>query len=154
MITKQEIAEAQKSWANGIINIGQSKDRGDQYHLVAKEFIQQHYTFESSTGCLFKPTKAREIPFRHSLKAALSYFVGRDEDYAEDKGFALEPWTEVEFKNSGYLLFEKTAVVMGQYQFTSRSGDTVNVEYTFGYERSDLGALKINLHHSSVPYSA
>ena len=153
MITKQDIADAQNSWGSGIVKIGKAKDKGEQYQLVAKDFIQRHYAFDSIAGCLFKPTKARQFPFRHNLKSALSYFVGNDSEFPEDNGFALQPWTEISFKNSGYLLFEETALAMGQYQFTAQSGDKVEVEYTFGYVRSDLGCLKINLHHSSMPFS-
>ena len=153
MISKQEIAEAQKVWAEGIVQIGKAKDQGEQHQLVAKEFLQRNYAFDTNSGCLFKPTKASQFPFRNDLKSALSYFVGNDSDFTEDSGFALQPWTNVEFKNSGYQLFEDNAIVMGEYVFTAKSGEKVKVEYTFGYIKSDLGSLKINLHHSSIPFS-
>ena len=43
---------------------------------------------------------------------------------------------------------------MGNYFFTDTDGNEVKVEYTFGYMLDDQGSLRINLHHSSVPFSA
>jgi hypothetical protein len=43
-------------------------------------------------------------------------------------------------------------LAMGNYFFTDLSGIMVKVEYTFGYIRGNNGNLKINLHHSSLPF--
>ncbi len=40
---------------------------------------------------------------------------------------------------------------MGNYFFTDAEGSEVKVEYTFGYVQDEVGALRINLHHSSIP---
>jgi hypothetical protein len=79
--------------------------------------------------------------------------VGGNGKYPEDHGFALQPWTKVRFANSGMILREGSALAMGNYFFTDTNGDEVKVEYSFGYIRDDRGALRINLHHSSLPYS-
>jgi hypothetical protein len=42
---------------------------------------------------------------------------------------------------------------MGNYFFTEPNGNIVKVEYSFGYFLDSNGNLKINLHHSSLPYS-
>ena len=49
---------------------------------------------------------------------------------------------------------ETTALAMGNYFFTATKGDVIKVEYTFGYIKDGDGALRIILHHSSIPYSA
>ena len=41
---------------------------------------------------------------------------------------------------------------MWNYFFTDLDGNEAKVEYTFGY-KSINGNLKIDLHHSSFPYS-
>ena len=46
-----------------------------------------------------------------------------------------------------------TATAMGEYYFTATDGTTAKVEYTFGYKRNADGKIRINLHHSSLPYS-
>jgi len=43
---------------------------------------------------------------------------------------------------------------MGNYYFTdANTGDETKVEYTFGYFKDEQGNLRINVYHSSLPYS-
>merc|ERR1719271_144954 len=42
---------------------------------------------------------------------------------------------------------------MGNYFFTTPEGDEAKVEYSFGYTLDADGAVRINLHHSSMPYA-
>ena len=56
------------------------------------------------------------------------------------------------FENSGFILEEDRALSMGNYFFTDLNGDEAKVEYTFGYKLIN-GKLKIDLHHSSFPYT-
>ena len=49
------------------------------------------------------------------------------------------------------LIHGSTAQAMGNYFFTDPDGNEVKVEYTFGYVQDEAGALRINLHHSSMP---
>ncbi|MEE2879508.1 MAG: phosphoribosyl-AMP cyclohydrolase, partial [Pseudomonadota bacterium] len=82
---------------------------------------------------------------------ALSYFVGGSID--EDNGFAIAPYTAVRWENEGTIIDADSAMAMGNYFFTRTTGEEVKVEYSFGYVRGDDGALKIVLHHSSLPYA-
>ena len=84
----------------------------------------------------------------------MSYFVGGNGEYPEDKGFAIHPWTKVRFENAATFLHGDYAVAIGNYFFTQTDGTEVKVEYTFGYIKHENGNLKINLHHSSLPFSA
>jgi len=43
---------------------------------------------------------------------------------------------------------------MGDYYFTKTNGEEIKVEYSVGYIKDKHGNLKINLHHSSLPFSA
>jgi len=45
-------------------------------------------------------------------------------------------------------------MAMGNYFFTGKDGSETKVEFTFGYFLDTEGNARINLHHSSVPYSA
>ena len=115
--------------------------------------IDSLYGFDNGE-VLFKPTKAKDQQFRLTFEGAQSYFIGEDQNFSEDKGFALQPWTNVRFENASVILNEKSAIAMGNYFFTEANGNEVKVEYTFGYFLNNEGELKINLHHSSLPYSA
>ena len=72
----------------------------------------------------------------------------------EDSGFAIKGWTNVRWENNGIFTSEDSAMAMGNYYFTGPDGKETKVEYTFGYVLDDAGELKINLHHSSLPYAA
>ena len=71
----------------------------------------------------------------------------------EDKGFAIKGWTAVRFENVDILTEGKVGMAMGNYFFTTPEGDEVKVEYSFGYILDDAGNVRINLHHSSMPYA-
>ena len=151
-ITPAEIAEAQKTWGEGIVAIGKTfTDKGD-FVKAAENHIDTLYAFEAG-DVLFKPTKAADRQFRLTRESALSYFVGGNDAYKEDHGFAIHPWTNVRFENTAQYIHGNYAVAMGNYFFTQLNGSEVKVEYTFGYIKGSDGNLKINLHHSSVPFS-
>ena len=136
MITKEQVLAAQDAWGNGIVAIG----KGAQ---DARDFVNKMYV----AGALFKPTMAKEQPFRIEEEEAVSYFVGGC--CAEDNGFALKPWSAVRFVNANIIINGNQALAMGHYFFTNNGEETM-VEYSFGYALVD-GELKINLHHSSLP---
>ena len=102
---------------------------------------------------MFKPTKCEVEQFRPSKADALSYFIAGDNRACnEDKGFAIQPWTNVRFENSNFILEDNRAIAMGNYFFTDLDNNEAKVEYTFGYKLVNQ-KLKIDLHHSSFPYS-
>jgi len=151
-ITEQEVVEAQQSWGNGIVEIGQVYSDGGDYVEAASNHINQFYAYDLGL-VLFKPTLASADQFRESFEGALSYFVGGNPSYAEDKGFALTPWTEVRWENAGIVSDSCTmAVAMGNYYFTPETGDEVKVEYTIGYVRDKDNDLRMVVHKSSIPY--
>lgn len=152
-ITEREVVEAQKMWGKGIVRIGAVfTDKGD-YSKEAADFIQDMYGYDLSS-VLFKPTLAANDQFRGSFDAALSYFVGGNDAYAEDKGFAIKPYTNVKFDNVGIINNScRMAVAMGNYFFTDTSGGETKVEYTFAYVKDREGDLRIVAHQSSLPYN-
>ena len=153
-ITEKEVVAAQKAWGEGIVKIGKVYSDGGDYSAAAAAHIDQFYAYDLSL-VLFKPTLASVEQFRTSFDSALSYFVGGNATYPEDKGFAIKPWTKVRWKNVGITNNACTmAVAMGNYWFTAAdTGAETKVEYTFGYIRDPQGELKIVVHDSSVPYN-
>ena len=122
------------------------------YKVFTKSFLNSLYDFENN-DVLFKPTKAAEEQFRPNFQMALSYFLGGSNSFcSEDEGFAMKPWVDVKFANSGFIIENERAIAMGNYFFTDSSGAVVKVEYTFGYKLRN-GHLLIDLHHSSLPFS-
>ena len=147
------ILDAQKAWGEGIVKIGKVfLDKGD-YSAAAEEHINEFYNYEGGT-VLFKPTLAAQKQFRLDFEGALSYFVGGNSNYPEDHGFALKPWSKVEWENVGTEIVGSMGVAMGNYFFTPVDGsDVVKVEYSFAYTIDVNGQLKIVLHGSHLPYN-
>lgn len=152
MITKEQVVAAQNEWGAGVVKIGSLKDSRKECESFTSDFLDKLYSFENGP-VLFKPTKCEIEQFRPTKAEAESYFIAGDtRACAEDKGFAINPWTKVRFENSNIILEENRAIAMGNYFFTDLNGDEAKVEYTFGYNLKN-GQLKIDLHHSSFPYS-
>jgi hypothetical protein len=152
MIIKNQILEAQKNWGNGIVKIGTLMNNNSDCIEFTTSFLNDMYDFKNGE-ILFKPTKASKEQFRSKFEMALSYFLGGDNSFcSEDDGFAMKPWVEVKFENSGFIIENDRAIAMGNYFFTSQDNLIVKVEYTFGYKLRN-GNLVIDLHHSSLPFS-
>jgi hypothetical protein len=152
-ITEQEVLDAQKAWGEGIIKIGKVySDQGD-YKKAAAEHINTFYNYQAGS-VLFKPTLTSEKQFRTDFQGALSYFIGMDENYAEDHGFALKPWSNVRWENIGIKIIGNMALAMGNYYFTpAEGGDNVKAEYSFAYIKDKESKLRIILHDSHLPYT-
>ncbi len=151
-ITEQEVVKAQKAWSDGIVKIGAALTNGEDYVAAASDHINQFYGYDLGL-VLFKPTLASDEQFRASFDGALSYFVGGNPSFKEDKGFALKPWTKVRWANAGIVNSGCTmAVAMGNYYFTPLKGEEIKVEYTIGYIRDEAGDLRMVVHKSSLPY--
>ena len=152
MITQQEVEKIQNTWGDGVVKIGALKHDRKECEKFASEFLDNLYAFDKGK-VLFKPTKCEKEQFRPTKSEALSYFISGDNRACdEDKGFAIQPWIKVRFENTGFILEIDRAISMGNYFFTDLDGNEAKVEYTFGY-KSINGNLKIDLHHSSFPYS-
>ncbi len=153
MITEKDVLEIQKTWGDALIKIGSLKDNRAACEKETEKVIDSLYAYDLGT-VLFKPTRAADDQFRGTREGAISYFIGGNGSFPEDEGFALQPWSDVRFENSGMILNEATALAMGNYFFTEKgTGAVKKVEYTFGYVKDGDGNLKINLHHSSVPFT-
>lgn len=150
MITKEDVVSIQKKWSDGLLEIVNQHQNNLDFTSCASEFIDRLYDYQN-TEVLFKPTLAKEIQFRNSKDAALSYFIGNNSNFPEDNGFALKGWSNVKWENSGIQLFENIAIAMGNYYFTNNEG-TIKVEFSFVYKRDNNGDLRIILHDSHLPY--
>ena len=149
-ISEQDVVSAQVEWGNGIVAIAKTHADGGDFKTRASEHINTLYAY-GETPVMFKPTLASEDQFRETFGEALSYFIGTEG--SEDGGFAIKGWTNVRWESNGIYTDEDSAMAMGNYFFTGPDGTETKVEYTFGYILDEDGDLKINLHHSSLPFS-
>jgi len=150
MVTVAKVKDAQRAWGKGIVAISTAHTNGGDYVGLATDHVNTLYAYQMGP-VLFKPTLAAVDQFRPTFETALSYFVASNNACPEDKGFAIQGWTDVRFENSDVIIDGNTALAMGNYFFTSPEGAEVKVEYTFGYIEDGNGGLRIQLHHSSMP---
>ncbi|EIM76457.1 hypothetical protein A3SI_09657 [Nitritalea halalkaliphila LW7] len=150
-MTKEEILAALELWGNAVVEIGKAKGNHEEATARAKNALDTLYGYPEGE-VLFKPTKCKDIQFRNTYEGALAYFVGRNPDFPEDHGFAVNPWLAVRFEDLKFSIIGEQGLVQGNYFFTPPMGPEVKVEFTFGFFKNAEGKIKINLHHSSVPF--
>ena len=151
-ITEKMVIDAQKAWAESLLKISKTHAEGGEYKKVASDVLDKGYNYENGI-VLFKPTLTTgEQTFRLDKEGALSYFVGGNPKYPNDKGFALKGWVRYITKNSGIILNGSIAISMGKIYLYDKNGNETVVDKTWGFKMNELGELKIILHHSSLPY--
>jgi len=155
-ITQVEVEAAQEAWGAALVQISNDFAEGgiDQARATAMAVLDAAYGYNLGP-VLFKPTLAEDPQtFRTTTEVAQAYFVGHDENFADDTGFALKGWTAVEIENAAIFITGNTALTMGHVHITGPDGAVTTVDKTWGFQRDAAGDLRIVLHHSSLPYSA
>lgn len=151
-MTRQDIDNALAKWKKGLLDISKTYREGGNYKALASNLIKDIYAYDN-TDVLFKPTLASKKMFRPELEGAISYFVAGDDNYPEDNGFAISPWADLEFENTGYIIEGNIGLVMGNKHLTQVDGTKVTANYTMAFKPNNKGKLQIILHHSSLPYT-
>jgi hypothetical protein len=154
-ITETEVLAAQEGWCDALVDISSTYEAEgkDAAKALADKVIDAAYGYQMG-AVLFKPTlTVAPRTFRTTKEGALSYFVGGNPAYPEDKGFALKGWTECEIANSAIFIEGDSASTMGNVIFTNKDGSVTTVDKTWTFVKDDLGALRIVVHHSSLPYT-
>lgn len=151
-ITEEMIVNAQKAWCSALVNINATKEQGGDYKKVASDIIDAAYFYQAGP-VLFKPTLTYgDQTFRMDKEGALAYFVGGNNKYKNDTGFALKGWTRCESKPRAFVLDGDVALSMGNVHIWNAKGEETVVDKTWGYKLDSKGDLRIVLHHSSLPY--
>lgn len=152
VVSIEEATSLLTKWADGVIRIGEVFQRGGDYKNLASQLVDDTYDYQSAE-VLFKPTLASETQFRLTREGAVSYFIGGNETFTEDKGFALKIWKSVRWEPAGWKVFDDATLVMGNYYFAHEiGGEETKVEFVFGIHRNKEGQPKIFLHSSHLPF--
>ena len=151
MVDEADINIAQKAWGDGIVAIASAHLSGGDYVGIARNHVETLYAYGIGT-VLFKPTLAAVEQFRPNFESALSYFVASNNACTEDSGFAIKNWKSIEFNNYKITEYNNYLLSMGNYFFKDQENEILKVEYTFGFIKINNNELRINLHHSSLPY--
>lgn len=152
-VTEADVLSAQIAWGNALVKIASDYESGGiaKAKATAGAVIDAAYGYQYGP-VLFKPTlTTAPQTFRTTREGALAYFVGDNKRYPQDSGFALKGWRSAEIRNVAIQLHGNTALSMGNVLLTDKTGKVTTVDKTWGYVRDDKGALRIVLHHSSLP---
>ena len=158
IITYDEVNVAQQAWCDALVKIGKLKEEGGDYKAFAEQVLSDAYNYDSGK-VFFKPTLAYgDQTFRNTKKGALSYFIGGDPEYPNDKGFALTPWVKARYdnageKNEGIQIYGSVAITMGNVWVTGKDGKDVMVDKTWVFKKGKDGKLKIIVHKSALPFT-
>lgn len=155
-ITEAEVKAAQDAWGKALIQISTDYDTSglEKAKSTAKAVLDGAYGY-SMGPVLFKPTlSGGEQTFRTDYQGALSYFVGDNKKYPQDKGFALKSWTKYSYSNAAVYINGDMALTMGNVTVIDKKGKATTVDKTWGFKKGDDGKVRIVLHHSSLPYSS
>ena len=146
------VTATQQKWGNLVIEIGNAYKKNQSLENLTSDLLHNIYAF-NHCEVLFKPTLAKKNQFRTTKDEFLSYFLGQNKVCDEDSGFAIKGWKSIEFENYKITEQNNQLLAMGNYYFKDNEDKILKVEYTFGFIKVNSEELKINLHHSSLPYN-
>jgi hypothetical protein len=154
-ISEAEVLAGQRAWCEALVDISATHQRDGQAaaKALAEKVIDAAYGYQMG-AVLFKPTlTVAPQTFRTTREGALAYFVGGNTAFPKDTGFALKGWSKCEIANSAVFIAGDSATTMGNVNFTGPDGKLTSVDKTWGFVKDDKGALRIVVHHSSLPFS-
>ena len=154
-VSESEVLAAQKAWCGALVSISSANaSQGlPAAKALAEKVIDAAYGYQMG-AVLFKPTlTVAPQTFRTTRAGALAYFVGGDPAFPKDTGFALKPWTKCDIANSAIFIAGNSATTMGNVFITDKDGKVTTVDKTWKFVKDDAGALRIVVHHSSLPYT-
>lgn len=155
-ITVAEVEAAQQAWGSALVAISTEYKANGQAAAtrLAGQVLDTAYGYNLG-AVAFKPTlTSGDTTFRTTREGALAYFVGGNAMFPGDTGFALKGWQSYEIDNAAIVINGTTAISTGNVMLTNDKGEVTTVNKTWGWVRDANGALRIVLHHSSLPYAA
>eukprot|EP00931_Biecheleriopsis_adriatica_P100419 TRINITY_DN75741_c0_g1_i1.p1 TRINITY_DN75741_c0_g1~~TRINITY_DN75741_c0_g1_i1.p1 ORF type:complete len:873 (-),score=171.09 TRINITY_DN75741_c0_g1_i1:38-2656(-) len=176
-VTKLQVFEAQKIWADGIVKLGrlgrevlaierenrlknlvgaasEGKVNRTTLWTEAAAFVDKQYGFAEGP-VLLKVTEATPTTrFRFSRAGAISWLIGSDPEFPADRGFALRPWNQVRFENKEVRIAENKAQALGSLLLVDDAGSERSLQFVMGYSCDLDGRLRIELSQMALPYGS
>ena len=83
-IGEDDILKLQNAWGDAVVNVGKLMLEKKNYKAAGLELVKRFYGY-SDGPVLFKPTRAQHVQFRGTEEGAVSYFVGGNKNFDEDR---------------------------------------------------------------------
>ncbi|NNH00918.1 hypothetical protein [Acinetobacter sp. ANC 5414] len=151
-ISEPEVIAAQQAWCKSLLDISSTYDKTGKQAAndLASKVIDTAYFYQNGP-VLFKPTlTTNPQTFRTTKEGALSYFVGGNPNFPNDKGFALGGWQNCEIDNAAINITGNSATTLGKVHFTNKNGEVTTVDKSWKFVKDNAGKLRIVVHHSSL----
>ncbi|WP_230770759.1 hypothetical protein [Sphingomonas sp. Leaf4] len=152
MFTDQMVHATLQTWCDNVVAVGKVHSDSGDVHAFATQVLSDNYDYGAGK-VLFKPTLTHGAQtFRPTKAGALSYFVGGDPEFPDDKGFKLKPWVKVWYNKLDYVLHGDIAIVQCNVHFIGADDSHIFVNKSFVFKECGDGKVRIVLHQSSLPY--
>ncbi len=150
--TDQLVVDSLQLWCDNVVRIGKIHSEGGDVAATAAQILSDNYDYDKGK-VLFKPTLTFGLQnFRSTKEGALSYFIGGNPEFPDDKGFKLKPWVKVWFNKLDYVLHGDLAIVQCNVHFVGGDDSHIFVNKSFVFKICDDGRVRIVLHQSSLPF--
>lgn len=148
----QMVKDTLQLWCDNVVLIGKIYSDGDDYVSAANKVLTENYDYDNGK-VLFKPTLAfGPQTFRPTKEGALSYFIGGNIEFPDDKGFKLKPWVKVWYNKLDYILHGDIALVQCNVHLIGDDDSHIFVNKSFVFKICTDGNIRIILHQSSLPF--
>lgn len=152
MFTDDMVHTALQTWCDNVVAVGVAHANGGDAQAFSQQVLTDNYDYDNGK-VLFKPTLTfGQNTFRPTKEGALSYFVGGNEDFPEDRGFKLKPWVKVWYSEVDVILHGDLAITQCNVHFIGADDSHLFVNKSFVFKECDDGKVRIILHQSSLPY--
>mmetsp|Transcript_55092 Transcript_55092/g.120532 ORF Transcript_55092/g.120532 Transcript_55092/m.120532 type:complete len:885 (+) Transcript_55092:58-2712(+) len=153
-ISVKDVTEFMSAFSSGLVALGKVSRNATALRSQTVDFVDKFYAFGEGP-VLQKVTEASaSTRFRMTRHGVISYLVGEDPFFPNDRGFARRPWSKVRFESKGIIISSERAKAMGIWYFTDPSGIEVPLEISHGLLRDFDGKLRLEVEFVSIPYTA
>ncbi len=149
-IRQSEIIAFQQGFGVSLNGISNAFINKLDYTTAARNHIEKYYGFDFNE-VLFKANDSVEDPFRSTYEGILSYLIGGNDSFPDDKGFALQNLIKVNWKNAGIINDHNIAIAIGQSTYQKKDGSVVKQNYTMCFKKDVQGKLKLIAHKTALP---
>lgn len=149
-ISEAEIIAFQKAYGISFNAISQSVEDNSYYETAARKHIDKNYNIESGEF-MFKIGNETSSNYRSTYDGILSYFIGKNKAFPNDKGITKQNWRKIDWNNNGIIKDGDMAIVMGQATLTNQNGETRLQNYTMCLKKTEGGNLKLIAHKIAKP---
>ena len=149
---EQMVIDTLQLWCDNVVLIGEIYAEGGDYQSAAEKVLSENYDYDNGK-VLFKPTLAfGPQTFRPTKEGAVSYFIGGNSNFPNDKGFKLKPWVKVWYNKLDYILHGDVAMVQCNVHLIGADDSHIFVNKSFVFKICNDDKIRIVLHQSSLPY--